>query len=145
MFFFRPLPSPTGMHQVFLSKFSPNISVPFEMIGDGALVFTTCGVEYPPISTVPNASSASVLTFVAIYGSAFAGLLAVIGCFFCYRRSRRRQRALQAAPNGKVTLCFTDVEGSTPLWETFPVITMQALSLQNEIVRNLIKKYAPKI
>src|SRR6478752_4930570 len=42
-------------------------------------------------------------------------------------------------PTGTVTFLFTDVEGSTRLWEEFPQAMQQALARHDQIVRDAIE------
>jgi class 3 adenylate cyclase len=43
-----------------------------------------------------------------------------------------------AAPSGTVTFLFTDIVGSTPLWDSFPDAMGVALARHDEIVRSAI-------
>lgn len=43
-------------------------------------------------------------------------------------------------PSGTVTFFFTDIEGSTKLWEAYPDKIKAALARHDEIVRNAIEK-----
>ncbi len=42
------------------------------------------------------------------------------------------------APRGKLALIFTDVQGSTSLWEHFPDEMSEALATHNDIIRGLL-------
>jgi len=44
-------------------------------------------------------------------------------------------------PSGTVTFLFTDVEGSTPLWDAFPDAMSGALARHDEIVRSAIESH----
>jgi class 3 adenylate cyclase len=44
-----------------------------------------------------------------------------------------------ALPSGTVTFLFTDVEGSTRLWEKHPDAMLEALGRHDEIVRSAIE------
>jgi len=46
-----------------------------------------------------------------------------------------------AAPTGTVTLVFTDIQGSTMLWERFKASFKQILDLHNAIIRDIIAKH----
>ena len=46
-----------------------------------------------------------------------------------------------AAPTGTVTLVFTDIQGSTMLWERFKTEFKKLLDLHNQIVRDLIEAH----
>ena len=42
------------------------------------------------------------------------------------------------APTGVVTIMFTDIEGSTRLWETYPELMRTALERHDELVRTAV-------
>jgi predicted ATPase/DNA-binding SARP family transcriptional activator len=44
-------------------------------------------------------------------------------------------------PSGVVTLLLTDIEGSTPLWETKPVAMADALTRHDELMRSLVASH----
>src|SRR5579863_10303312 len=44
-------------------------------------------------------------------------------------------------PSGVVTLLFTDIEGSTKLWERSPSLMGEALADHNKIVREAIERH----
>jgi class 3 adenylate cyclase len=44
----------------------------------------------------------------------------------------------QGLPSGTVTFLFTDIEGSTPLWDAHPAAMREALARHDEIVRKAI-------
>jgi class 3 adenylate cyclase len=44
----------------------------------------------------------------------------------------------RAAPSGTVTFLFTDIEGSTPLWDSYPDAMGAALGRHDEILRAAI-------
>eukprot|EP01090_Pellita_catalonica_P003386 TRINITY_DN1304_c0_g1_i3.p1 TRINITY_DN1304_c0_g1~~TRINITY_DN1304_c0_g1_i3.p1 ORF type:complete len:1074 (-),score=264.73 TRINITY_DN1304_c0_g1_i3:330-3551(-) len=46
-----------------------------------------------------------------------------------------------SAPRGNVTLCFTDVQGSTTQWEMHPDVMAYSLGLHNDLMRELIRKH----
>eukprot|EP01012_Entosiphon_sulcatum_P021904 TRINITY_DN2676_c1_g1_i3.p1 TRINITY_DN2676_c1_g1~~TRINITY_DN2676_c1_g1_i3.p1 ORF type:complete len:862 (-),score=129.21 TRINITY_DN2676_c1_g1_i3:2072-4657(-) len=50
-----------------------------------------------------------------------------------------RMRNFKQGPSGEVTLCFTDVQSSTELWETREMGMRQALALHNKLLRELIE------
>ncbi len=52
---------------------------------------------------------------------------------------------LSNLPSGTVTFLFTDVEGSTRLWEEHPTAMKAALALHDEIVRGAIEKHGGTI
>jgi class 3 adenylate cyclase len=41
-----------------------------------------------------------------------------------------------AAPTGTVTFLFTDIEGSTRLWDTVPDAMRAALEVRDDVVRS---------
>ena len=43
-------------------------------------------------------------------------------------------------PSGTVTFLFTDLEGSTRLWEEFPEAMRGALARHDEILRDAVEK-----
>ena len=43
-----------------------------------------------------------------------------------------------AKPSGTVTFLFTDIVGSTPLWDSFPDAMGAALARHDEIIRSAI-------
>eukprot|EP01062_Namystynia_karyoxenos_P015512 TRINITY_DN1561_c4_g1_i1.p1 TRINITY_DN1561_c4_g1~~TRINITY_DN1561_c4_g1_i1.p1 ORF type:complete len:1280 (+),score=257.36 TRINITY_DN1561_c4_g1_i1:475-3840(+) len=45
------------------------------------------------------------------------------------------------APSGWVALCFTDIIGSTALWEASPEGMEEALNMHNKVIRNVFAKY----
>jgi predicted ATPase/class 3 adenylate cyclase len=45
---------------------------------------------------------------------------------------------LAEAPRGTVSLVFTDVQGSTPLWEAAPEAMRESMALHNDVVRGAI-------
>jgi len=46
---------------------------------------------------------------------------------------------MSALPTGTVTLLFTDIEGSTRLWEQQPDVTTSALRRRHELLRSAIE------
>jgi len=48
-------------------------------------------------------------------------------------------------PTGTVTLLFTDIEGSTPLWEKMPAEMQQAVALHHVILRNVIEAHDGRV
>ncbi|KNC48624.1 adenylate and guanylate cyclase catalytic domain-containing protein [Thecamonas trahens ATCC 50062] len=47
-----------------------------------------------------------------------------------------------AAPTGRLTLMFTDIQGSTALWESDAEVMAAALAVHNNVVREGISRYA---
>ena len=45
------------------------------------------------------------------------------------------------APSGTVTFLFTDLEGSTRLWQEFPDTMQSALARHDELVRGAIEQH----
>lgn len=56
-------------------------------------------------------------------------------------RSEHAKKMIQDAPRGNVTLVFTDVQGSTALWEADPTNMCIALEQHNELMRRLIHSH----
>ena len=50
-----------------------------------------------------------------------------------------RQAAVVTVPSGTVTFLFTDIEGSTGLWEAVPDAMRLALARHDDIVRSCIE------
>ena len=48
-------------------------------------------------------------------------------------------------PTGTVTFLFTDIEGSTQLWERFPAVMRSALSRHDDILREAIEAHGGRI
>ena len=48
---------------------------------------------------------------------------------------------MSSPPTGTVTFLFTDVEGSTKLWERNPEGMSQALSRHDELIRNAVEAH----
>ncbi len=51
-------------------------------------------------------------------------------------------RSMADRPSGTVTFLFTDIEGSTPLWDSYPVAMGEALARHDEILRSAIDAQA---
>eukprot|EP01060_Flectonema_neradi_P024780 TRINITY_DN33660_c0_g1_i1.p1 TRINITY_DN33660_c0_g1~~TRINITY_DN33660_c0_g1_i1.p1 ORF type:complete len:1174 (+),score=181.68 TRINITY_DN33660_c0_g1_i1:52-3573(+) len=45
-------------------------------------------------------------------------------------------------PTGKVAIVFTDIEGSTPLWEAHPKAMKKSLAIHNQLFRRAIAKFS---
>ena len=56
----------------------------------------------------------------------------------CCKERRRRRRRVSGPSTGTVTFLFTDVEGSTKMWERHPSIMHKALARHDEILRDTI-------
>jgi len=56
------------------------------------------------------------------------------------RIAQRKLRKSSSAPNGTVTFLFTDIEGSTRLWERSPELMRSYLAAHDEIVRDSIER-----
>src|SRR5689334_19375391 len=48
---------------------------------------------------------------------------------------------MSTLPTGTVTFLFTDIEGSTMLWESYPAETRTALVRHDQIIEDLIDKH----
>jgi class 3 adenylate cyclase len=56
-----------------------------------------------------------------------------------------KERNDRALPSGTVTFLFTDIEGSTKLWENFPKEMLSALKIHDEIVRAAIENNGGRV
>eukprot|EP01064_Diplonema_japonicum_P026885 TRINITY_DN3848_c0_g1_i2.p1 TRINITY_DN3848_c0_g1~~TRINITY_DN3848_c0_g1_i2.p1 ORF type:complete len:1731 (+),score=385.11 TRINITY_DN3848_c0_g1_i2:32-5194(+) len=52
----------------------------------------------------------------------------------------RKEEERKMAPSGNVTLVFTDVQGSTKLWDTDDKVMAEAVQIHHEIMRSVIAK-----
>src|SRR5439155_22388911 len=50
--------------------------------------------------------------------------------------------AKEDLPSGTVTFLFTDVEGSTRLWEEFPDVMQHAMVRHDELLRDAVESHA---
>ena len=55
--------------------------------------------------------------------------------------SQPDQRAPMPSPTSQVTLLFTDIEGSTALWEEDEARMSQALALHDALARNTVESH----
>ncbi len=55
--------------------------------------------------------------------------------------SMRANKSAETAPTGKIALVFTDVQGSTTLWEQHSDHMGEALALHNEVIRGVIARH----
>ena len=79
--------------------------------------------------------------FVAV-AAALLGLLVAVGVVWLYKRHTRETRELQSSPSGDcVTVMFTDIQGSTALWDSLPQAMAEALETHNSLIRVLLFKY----
>ncbi len=60
-------------------------------------------------------------------------------CDVGYRSDRGRGRRMTDLPTGTVTFLFTDLEGSTRLWEQHPDAMRDALARHDEILRSAVE------
>src|SRR5207302_5713509 len=95
-----------------------------------AIAARTRGLQFP---------IAQPLSFLAIGGAS----LAVHAGLDLRRRLAAAEARADAgkAPRGKVTLVFTDIQGSTDLWERRPAAMRGALEIHNELMRRLRAKH----
>ena len=142
-----------GLHKVWLSLPMLSSSVPFVYVGNtlwnsstttsseaGAeFGFTGCGVRFLPFIE-PASSGPSLLAIILPLSGVFALLTTVFGVWKVMEKRRRRAAALRKAPKGKVVVVFTDVEGSTHLWDVC-VGMKEALETHNRVLRELIPKH----
>ena len=78
----------------------------------------------------------SVAVPVAVLLLVITGVLA-----FLYRAHTQERRALETAPQGLVTVMFTDIQASSKLWEKAPVSMAEALALHNACVRQVVERF----
>jgi class 3 adenylate cyclase len=57
------------------------------------------------------------------------------------RRPAKRTRRSAHTPTGTVTFLFTDIEGSTAMWEDYPDQMQNALARHDEILRSTVEAY----
>eukprot|EP00906_Rhabdomonas_costata_P021271 RCo030896 len=96
---------------------------------------TTC---YP----IPGPSSVNI-TVPLIVGLGGGCLLLLLAAFvgMHVRRQRQSRRLLAMAPTGQVTMVFTDVQGSTSLWDQHPEAMSIALDIHNQVIREELPKF----
>src|SRR5260221_7381199 len=58
-----------------------------------------------------------------------------------YNASTRRMHGMQSFPTGTVTFLFTDIEGSTKLWEQNPEMMKSALARHDALLRKIIEHH----
>src|SRR5260221_11117488 len=58
-----------------------------------------------------------------------------------YNASTRRMHGMQSFPTGTVTFLFTDIEGSTKLWEENPEMMKSALARHDALLRKIIEHH----
>ena len=59
---------------------------------------------------------------------------------FLSREAGRISRLVASPPTGTVTFLFTDIEGSTKLWERHPQAMQSALARHDEVLRDAIEE-----
>src|SRR5690349_24841304 len=52
---------------------------------------------------------------------------------------------MSGLPSGTVTFLFTDIEGSTQLWEKYPEVMKDALAKHDAILRQVIESHGGQI
>jgi len=75
------------------------------------------------------------------YGSATAATSSSSSNAAAVRAARERGIGTAPPPSGITTLMFTDLEGSTKLWEALPDDFKALLDMHSEIVRAALKKH----
>ena len=107
-----------------------------------------CGGDHSSCA-IPANSTSDRFFVLAIMGGGSLCLLCLVGLvgFLIYRRRQRsfvskyeRQRATELGnhPTGQVSIVFTDIEGSTSLWENFPSIMPKTIETHHSICRRVI-------
>lgn len=82
------------------------------------------------------------LSMVEIENNHFCNLYQMVPKRVAARKfSNLRTTTSKSGPTGKVTLVFTDIQGSTPQWDADPETMEQALQLHNEVFRNLMRDF----
>ncbi len=62
----------------------------------------------------------------------------------CYSVPLERKgdaKSMSSPPTGTVTFLFTDIEGSTKLWERSPEAMQRALARHDRILRNTVEEH----
>jgi class 3 adenylate cyclase len=54
-------------------------------------------------------------------------------------KSATRRGRVGSVPTGTVTFLFTDIEGSTSMWEDYPAQMHEALARHDEILRSSVE------
>src|SRR5215207_7700946 len=61
--------------------------------------------------------------------------------FEILRRGKEDARGMSSPPTGTVTFLFTDIEGSTRMWERNPKAMQVALARHDELLRRAIEEH----
>jgi hypothetical protein len=108
------------------------------------LQFDTCGVVPTPAATTPSNAGSSltsvIIPIIAALGGVGGVALVLFIVYSVFAKRRRQAAAMKAAPQGAVTLVFTDVQDSTKLWDTCEGMS-EALDMHNEIMRQTIARH----
>eukprot|EP01012_Entosiphon_sulcatum_P002782 TRINITY_DN10670_c0_g1_i1.p1 TRINITY_DN10670_c0_g1~~TRINITY_DN10670_c0_g1_i1.p1 ORF type:complete len:752 (-),score=107.87 TRINITY_DN10670_c0_g1_i1:120-2375(-) len=108
--------------------------------GDRIVFVTSLKDRYEP---QPKEKSNALLVILVASGCALVivVLLAVLLRMWRVTRQRARKRLMEAnnAPRGTISLVFTDIQGSTALWNARPREMKHALERHNELMRHLIR------
>eukprot|EP00906_Rhabdomonas_costata_P011296 RCo016032 len=82
---------------------------------------------------------------IALVVGVGGGCLVMVGFVVCLVLGRRRReharRLLDNAPTGLVTIVFTDIQGSTLLWDQQPAEMSAALEIHNRVIRSELMKF----
>jgi class 3 adenylate cyclase len=83
---------------------------------------------------------------VAIYATLIPILVVLFGLILLVIKQRHtikyKTRDVEAAPtSGLITIIFTDIDGSTLLWDSAKDVMSKALDIHHNIIRNVIQRY----
>eukprot|EP00906_Rhabdomonas_costata_P011293 RCo016025 len=93
----------------------------------------------------PNSESFTASFIIALVVGLGGGclLLVIVAMAIAvyFRRLERARRLLAEAPTGIVAIVFTDIQGSTQLWDQHPGAMSKALELHNDLIREEMLKF----
>eukprot|EP01064_Diplonema_japonicum_P004024 TRINITY_DN12660_c0_g1_i1.p1 TRINITY_DN12660_c0_g1~~TRINITY_DN12660_c0_g1_i1.p1 ORF type:complete len:1105 (+),score=201.25 TRINITY_DN12660_c0_g1_i1:36-3350(+) len=97
--------------------------------------------ELEKISADQEARAVSLLESENVESEPFLDPMAFLNLSRTRSEDLRKKKLLEKAPTGEVTLAFTDIQGSTRIWEAAPAIMSRALQMHNELVRDAIDAF----
>ncbi|GET93399.1 receptor-type adenylate cyclase a-like protein [Leishmania tarentolae] len=101
---------------------------------------TVNSTKEPEVIT-PESSESTIIIVVIVCVVVFAALAAVAIVYVVCAHDSRDNHNAPKEENEPVTLIFTDVENSTALWATVPLVMTSAMTLHHKLIRQLIIKY----
>eukprot|EP01012_Entosiphon_sulcatum_P057497 TRINITY_DN81272_c0_g1_i1.p1 TRINITY_DN81272_c0_g1~~TRINITY_DN81272_c0_g1_i1.p1 ORF type:complete len:703 (+),score=98.34 TRINITY_DN81272_c0_g1_i1:37-2145(+) len=108
--------------------------------GNRIVFVTSLKDRYEP---EPKTKSSTLLVVLVAAGCSLVILilLAVLLRLWHVNRAKARKRMLEAnnAPRGSVSLVFTDIQGSTALWNARPREMKHSLEKHNQLLRHIIR------